>query len=157
MLVTFSMVLNWRRKSADGWEISTSCLQSVWGLLSSFFQESDVDKSRHHATLCTFSKSLFCPWFNSQMVEWLKWNILQVSLRLVGYLCEDRKLYDRFSSDSVDMRLGTSAKTWNLIHLSIILWIKNWIVEKALRFFSWMYHLFITSVILGFAMNYSEL
>lgn len=93
------------------------------------------------------------------MVEWLRWNILQFSLRqkwLDPYM-KTEKLYDMFSFDSMNMRLSTSAKSWKLIHLSIIIWIKNWIVKKVLRFFSWMYHLFITSVILGFPMNYSEL
>lgn len=68
-------------KSTDGCEIPTCCLQSVWGLLSWFFQESHVDKSSSHTTLCTFSKTPSCSWFNYQTVEWLKWNILQVSLR----------------------------------------------------------------------------
>lgn len=146
-------------KPADGWEIPTCCLQAVWGLLSWFFQESHVDKSSSHATLCTLSKTPSCSWLNYRRAEWFKRNVLQVSLRLkeLDTYVKTEKLHVKFRSDSMDMRLSVSAKTWKLIHLSIILWIQNWVVEKALKFFSWTYHLFISSVILGFPVNYSFL
>lgn len=157
MLVTFSRALNWGSQQMAG---KTHLLFIVrMRLLNWFFQESHVDKSSHHAILCTFAKSLFCSRFNFQMVKRLRWNILLfLSLR---YNCtliwRQRELYYKLSSDNVDMRLGRSAKTWKLIHLSVILWIKNWIVERALRFFLWTCHLFIVRVILGFLINYSEL
>ena len=82
-----------------------------------------MDKSSSHATLCTLSKTPSCSWFNYQTAEWLKRNVLQVSLRLkeLATYVKTEKSHVGFLSDSMDMRLSVSAKTWEVIHLSVIL------------------------------------
>lgn len=148
MLVTFSRALNWRSQQM-AWKYPPGCLQLVGGSLGWFFQKSHVDE-------CAFSKSL-CSW---STIKWLiDSNEIFCSFPLwskTGHLYKVRDNY-RLSSNNVDMKFGTSVKIWNLIHLTIILWIKNWMVERAFRFFSWTYHLFIARVILGFTMNQSVL